>query len=350
MPVPNTGGMGAYAPAPIATAALREQVTRQVLQPADRCAGAPGLSVSKVCSMRAMRSKGTPYVLGVQRANGRSRKPKSCCRSLQTDLPKSWRRWLSIVSDQLTVEWRQETAVVRGPDVSRVSGRLSDWIADSRIARSVEYGTDRRVSRRTKRDAGQVVTAGGRCYVTAWAPSLLQARTEVYQAVPRFCSRSALSDRISRIERCCAIPDPSSDRAITTALVLPFTDPSCDAALPEVQRCAGCTRRRRTSHRDILWSGRPSDRRSGPTPPGRSEGRPPDKPILVLIGSREQLALVGVCLSNRLPLDGVVLARPLTIVFPAALDSSLLTAGSGTIGVRWSPLPTLQRLLSTPAR
>ena len=30
---PNTGGMGAYAPAPIATAALREQVTREVLQP-----------------------------------------------------------------------------------------------------------------------------------------------------------------------------------------------------------------------------------------------------------------------------------------------------------------------------
>ena len=37
----------------------------------------------------------------------------------------------------------------------------------------------------TKRDAGQVVTAGGRVLaVTAWTLSLLQARTAVYQAVP----------------------------------------------------------------------------------------------------------------------------------------------------------------------
>ncbi|HWR41208.1 MAG TPA: phosphoribosylamine--glycine ligase [Patescibacteria group bacterium] len=31
---PNTGGMGAYAPAPVVTAALREQVLREILQPA----------------------------------------------------------------------------------------------------------------------------------------------------------------------------------------------------------------------------------------------------------------------------------------------------------------------------
>ena len=37
----------------------------------------------------------------------------------------------------------------------------------------------------TRREAGQVVTAGGRVLaVAAWAPSLLQARAQVYQAVP----------------------------------------------------------------------------------------------------------------------------------------------------------------------
>jgi len=132
------------------------------------------------------------------------------------------------------------------------------------------------------------------------------------------------------------------------ALVLPFTDSSCDAALPHVQRVLA-------AHGVVAL---PTETYYGlavrPTDEAalrrlvEVKGRPPDKPILVLIGSREQLgALVG----SITPAASVLMERfwpgALTIVFSAAPGlSPLLTAGSGTIGVRWSPLPVLQRLLT----
>ncbi|HVG01675.1 MAG TPA: Sua5/YciO/YrdC/YwlC family protein, partial [Nitrospira sp.] len=66
------------------------------------------------------------------------------------------------------------------------------------------------------------------------------------------------------------------------------------------------------------------------------KGRPPDKPILVLIGHRHQLA----GLVDSIPPAAAVLIEAfwpgaLTIVFPASSDLSLLlTAGTGTIGIR----------------
>ena len=60
---PNTGGMGAYAPAPIATAALREQVTRQVLQPTVDALARLGCPFQGVLYAGLMVVKGTPYVL-----------------------------------------------------------------------------------------------------------------------------------------------------------------------------------------------------------------------------------------------------------------------------------------------
>ncbi len=78
------------------------------------------------------------------------------------------------------------------------------------------------------------------------------------------------------------------------------------------------------------------------------KGRPPDKPILVLIGGRDQLsALVESVPPAAAVLMDLFWPGPLTIVFPAAPNlSPLLTAGTGTIGVRWSPLATLQHLLA----
>ena len=132
------------------------------------------------------------------------------------------------------------------------------------------------------------------------------------------------------------------------ALVLPFNDQICDTILPAVQR--------------VLSAGGviaiPTETSYGlavrPTQPQalrrlfEIKGRPSDKPILVLIGNHGQLDQ----LVARIPPVAAVLMEqlwpgPLTIVFPAAADlPSLLTAGTGTIGIRLSPLPYLRRLLS----
>lgn len=132
------------------------------------------------------------------------------------------------------------------------------------------------------------------------------------------------------------------------ALVLPFTELSCDAALPHVQQVLaahGVVALPTETYYGLAV--RPTDevslRRLAEV-----KGRPPDKPILVLIGSMEQL---GPLVASIPPAAALLMEQfwpgPLTIVFPAASGlSPLLTAGSGTIGVRWSPLPILQRLLT----
>lgn len=132
------------------------------------------------------------------------------------------------------------------------------------------------------------------------------------------------------------------------ALVLPFIDETCASILPEVERVLAA--------QGVIAL--PTETYYGlavrPTDAGAvrrlidAKGRPDDKPILVLIGGRDQLST----LVSSIPPAAAVLMDlfwpgPLTIVFPAAAGlSPLLTAGTGTIGVRWSPLATLQRLLN----
>jgi L-threonylcarbamoyladenylate synthase len=76
---------------------------------------------------------------------------------------------------------------------------------------------------------------------------------------------------------------------------------------------------------------------------GRSEG----KPILVLIGDESQLGP----LIRSIPPAGRLLMKafwpgPLTIVFPAAVGlSDAVTAGTGSVGVRFSPWEPLVNLL-----
>jgi phosphoribosylamine--glycine ligase len=180
---PNTGGMGAYAPAPIATAALREQVTRQVLQPTVDALARLGSPFQGVLYAGLMVVKGTPYVLEF---NARMGDPETevVLPLLKTDLVEVMEAVVEHRLDELTVEWHPDTAVCvvmtspgypgAYPTGLPIQG-LPTPSGDSRVA-VFHAGT--------KRDSGRVVTAGGRVLaVTAWGPSLLDARAQVYQAV-----------------------------------------------------------------------------------------------------------------------------------------------------------------------
>lgn len=77
------------------------------------------------------------------------------------------------------------------------------------------------------------------------------------------------------------------------------------------------------------------------------KGRPDGKPILVLIGAQAQLTQLT---DSVTPAASILMEAfwpgPLTIVFPAkpALPP-MLTAGSGTVGVRWTSCRPLQGIL-----
>ncbi|MGZ8421792.1 MAG: phosphoribosylamine--glycine ligase [Nitrospira sp.] len=181
---PNTGGMGAYAPAPIASAALREQVTREVLQPTVDALARLGCPFQGVLYAGLMIVKGRPYVLEF---NARMGDPETevVLPLLKTDLVEVMEAVVNHRLDQLAVEWRDDTAVCvvmtsPGYPGSYQTGfpiqGLTTQPADAHLA-IFHAGT--------RRETERVVTAGGRVLaVTAWAPSLLQAREQVYQAVP----------------------------------------------------------------------------------------------------------------------------------------------------------------------
>ncbi len=114
------------------------------------------------------------------------------------------------------------------------------------------------------------------------------------------------------------------------ALVLPFTDTTCDEILPEVQRVLAAQGMIALPTETYYGSAvRPTEE-----PALRRlfelKGRPVGKPILVLIGNRDQLAqLVAAIPPAATVLMTLFWPGPLTIVFPAAPGlSPLLTGGT----------------------
>jgi phosphoribosylamine--glycine ligase len=107
---PNTGGMGAYCPAPLGTAALRDQVTKQVLYPAVEALSRMGCPFQGVLYAGLMVVKGIPYVLEF---NARMGDPETqvALPLLKTDLLEVIEAVVEHRLDQLSVEWHDQTAV-----------------------------------------------------------------------------------------------------------------------------------------------------------------------------------------------------------------------------------------------
>ncbi|HVG01674.1 MAG TPA: phosphoribosylamine--glycine ligase [Nitrospira sp.] len=180
----NTGGMGAYAPAPVATTALREQVTREILQPTVDALARLGCPFQGVLYAGLMLVKNVPYVLEF---NARMGDPETevVLPLLQTDLIDVMEAVVEHRLDQLTVEWRGDAAVCV---VMTSPGYPGSYQTGLPIQGLTSLPSDRRVivfHAGTKKDAECLVTAGGRVLaVTAWGPSLRQARELVYQTLP----------------------------------------------------------------------------------------------------------------------------------------------------------------------
>ncbi len=137
---PNTGGMGAYCPAPLGTKALREQVTRQVLYPARRSPVSYGLSVSgrPVCRTHDCERR-RPMCLEF---NARMGDPETqvVLPLLKTDLLEVIEAVVEHRLDQLTVDWHDETAVCvvmtsGGYPGAYQTGRPIQRIAEPRLMR-----------------------------------------------------------------------------------------------------------------------------------------------------------------------------------------------------------------------
>jgi len=179
---PNTGGMGAYCPAPLGTTALREEVTKQVLYPAVEALSRMGCPFQGVIYAGLMVVKGIPYVLEF---NARMGDPETqvLLPLLKTDLLEVIEAVVEHRLDQLTVEWHNETAVC----VVMTSGGYPGAYKTGRTIHGLPVAINggAMVFHAGTRCAGiEVVTDGGRVLgITGCGKTLADAQAEAYRVI-----------------------------------------------------------------------------------------------------------------------------------------------------------------------
>ncbi len=177
---PNTGGMGAYCPAPLGTKELREQVTRQVLYPAVEALSRMGCPFQGVLYAGLMVVKGTPYVLEF---NARMGDPETqvVLPLLKTDLLEVIEAVVEHRLDQLTVDWHDEATVCvvmtsGGYPGAYQTGHPIHGLPTTADAKAVVFHAG------TRRTGTDMVTAGGRVLgITGRGKTLADAQVEAYR-------------------------------------------------------------------------------------------------------------------------------------------------------------------------
>ena len=182
---PNTGGMGAYSPAPIVTPELTDRIMQQVMLPTVRGMAAEerrfvgflyaGLMISPAGELKVLEF------------NVRMGDPETqpILFRLRSDLVDVIEAAVDGRLDQVELQWDERSCVgvvlaAAGYPGSYPKGDVIDGL-------DTELGADAKVFHAgTKKDNGQVVTAGGRVLcVCALGEDLSAAREAAYAAVPK---------------------------------------------------------------------------------------------------------------------------------------------------------------------
>jgi phosphoribosylamine--glycine ligase len=180
---PNTGGMGAYSPAPVVTPELHARIMREVIAP----------------TLRGLREDGTPYLgflyAGLMiAADGTPNVLEFNCRfgdpetqpilmRLQSDLVDLCEAALAGEFDKIDVRWdpRAALGVVMAaggyPDIYRTGDSISGLDVAARLPGKVFHAG-------TRAEDGQIVTAGGRILCAAGlGDTVAAAQAQAYDLV-----------------------------------------------------------------------------------------------------------------------------------------------------------------------
>lgn len=177
---PNTGGMGAYAPAPAATPEMRMRITREVLRPIVDALLRMGCPFYGVLYAGVMLVRGAPYVLEF---NARFGDPETqvVLPLLKTDLLDVLEAVVEHRLEQLPVEWHERAAVCVVMTSAGYPGSYPTGLPIEGLPESPGSQDALVFHAGTKREHGQVVTAGGRVLgVTGIGPGLAVARERAY--------------------------------------------------------------------------------------------------------------------------------------------------------------------------
>ena len=174
---PNTGGMGAYAPAPVVTKAIAKQVEEQVVEPAIRGMREEGTPFRGVLFVGLMIHEGVGSVLEF---NVRFGDPEACVLVplIDGDLG-------DLLYSASIGKMPANVATKPGAALAVVMA-AEGYPAKPKTGDAIEFGETRAMvfHAGTKRDGDHVVTSGGRVLaVTAAAEDLATAHARAYEAV-----------------------------------------------------------------------------------------------------------------------------------------------------------------------
>ncbi|MBW8040165.1 MAG: phosphoribosylamine--glycine ligase [Planctomycetes bacterium] len=202
---PNTGGMGAYSPAPVVTEKLMDQITREILVPTVDGMNRSGRAYKGVLYAGLMMTAGGPRVLEFNVRFGDPETQPILVR-LKSDLIEVCLAVCDGRLDEVTLEWDQRPAVCvvmasGGYPGSYEKGKIITGLDQAQQLEDVvvfHAGT-------ATRDA-DIVTNGGRVLgVTALAETIAQAKEKAYQAVDKikfdgaYCRRDIADKAIKKL-------------------------------------------------------------------------------------------------------------------------------------------------------
>ena len=180
---PNTGGMGAYSPAPVVTEEVAERVMARIVRPTVAAMKAEGAPFRGVLYAGLMIEDGEPRLLEY---NVRFGDPE--CQALMvrlaSDLLPALVASADGVLDMFDLRWHEDAALTV---VMATKGYPGDYARGSVIGGLDALPADDGVTvfhAGTKEDGGTIRAAGGRVLgVTALAPSIAAAQQLAYEAV-----------------------------------------------------------------------------------------------------------------------------------------------------------------------
>lgn len=180
---PNTGGMGAYAPAPVYTPALHRQVMDEIIVPMIRALDAEGRAYSGVIYAGLMITGTGPKVLEF---NARFGDPETqpVLSLLETDLIEIIDAILEKRLDSIDIKWKKQSSVC----VVLASGGYPGSYEKGKVIKGLDQVSPETMvfHAGTAKKDGEIVTAGGRVLgVTAVGPDILAAIKSAYKTVEK---------------------------------------------------------------------------------------------------------------------------------------------------------------------
>ncbi len=180
---PNTGGMGAYSPVPVAPPELVDQVVQQVLAPAVRAIRDLGIPYKGVLYAGMML---TPAGLRTLEFNCRFGDPETqvVLPLLETDLLDLLESAVSCCLDEATVRWSSQAAVNVVAASGGYPGAYQSGKPITGLDRAAQAPGSIVLHAGTRDEAGQVLTDGGRVLsVTALGRDFAEAQKRAYEAM-----------------------------------------------------------------------------------------------------------------------------------------------------------------------